>query len=299
MLQGDWSKYISTVKIGAADIFKGRKIVIATMHKKEMVIAPIVEKFLGVQAMVPKNFDTDRFGTFTRDIERIGNQLETARIKLQTAMLQEKVDLGVSSEGSFEAHPSIPFIQSNLELILLIDNKNGLEIRGHYRTSETNIDGQYVKSVEEALSFARKIGFPEHGVIVRESENGKFGIHKNIQTEEELIKIVDAMLSSLFTKQAFVETDMRAHKNPTRMRAIEKATEDLIKNVLSLCPKCQIPGFVIIDFEKGLECSCCGIPTDLPKNDIYQCNKCGHEERRVVTKYGKTADPQYCRYCNP
>ena len=281
-------------------LFKGRKLVIATMHEKERIIAPLLEKHLGVEIVVPENLDTDKFGTFTREIKRTGNQLEAARKKAHAAMASAGVDLAVSSEGSFGAHPSIPFIQSNFELLLFVDKKYGYEIRGHHRTSETNIDGQYVATAEEeALDFAKKVGFPEHGVVVRKSENGHLGIRKNIQTEEALIDAVNKMLSSFFTKRIFVESDTRAHRNPTRMKAIGKATEDLIKNITSLCPKCQAPGFVVIDFEKGLKCSLCGISTDLPLNDIYQCSICGHSDKKCITKHGNTADPQYCGSCNP
>jgi hypothetical protein len=280
-------------------LFKGRKLVIATMHEKERVIAPLLKKHLGVEIVVPTRFDSDKFGTFTREIKRAGSQLEAARAKAHAAMAIEGVDLAVASEGSFGAHPSIPFIQSNLELVLLVDKKNGREIRGHYRTQETNMSGHYVATVEEALSFARTIGFPRHGVIVRKTENGRYGIYKNIRTEEELIDTVRKMLARPFIKRVFVETDMRAHRNPTRAKAIERATKDLIKNIFSLCPMCQAPGFVVTDFEKGLKCSFCGLPTDLPLNEIYHCDACGHREKKAVAKYGKTADPQYCGYCNP
>ncbi len=167
----------------------------------------------------------------------------------------ENVDLGISSEGSFSPHPSIPFVQGNLELLLFIDKKNGFEILGHHRTPETNIDGQYVTTVEEALDFAKKIGFPEHGVIVRKSKNGHFGIYKDIATEKDLIKTVKKLLNNFFTNRIFIESDMRAHRNPTRMKAIKKATEDLIKNIKSLCPRCKAPGFIVVDFKKGLRCS--------------------------------------------
>ncbi len=280
-------------------LFAGRKLVIATMHEKERVIAPLLEEHLGVEIIVPKNFNSDKFGTFTRETKRTGNQLEAARAKVQAAMISEKVDLGVSSEGSFDAHPSIPFIQSDLELVLFVDKKNKYEIKGHHQTQEANMDGQYVTSAKEALVFAQKIGFPQHGIIVRKSKTGHFGIHKNIQNEKALVETVEKMLSGLFSKKVFLETDMRAHRNPTRMKAIEKATKDLIKNILSLCPKCQSPGFVVVDFEKGLKCSLCNLPTNLPLNNVYQCNLCGYEEKRIVTKYGKAADPKYCGYCNP
>lgn len=287
------------IKEEIAKYFSGRKLVLASMHKKEVVIAPLVEKHLGVEVCVPKNFNTDKFGTFTRDIKRKGSQLDAARKKLLTCMKKEGFDLGISSEGSFGSHPSIPFIQSNYEIVLFIDLKNKVEIRGNYRTSETNLDGKYISSTEEAIDFANRIGFPDHGVIIKKNENSKFGIYKNIDTLEILADIVQSLLNGVLCNKVFIETDMRAFKNPTRMRAIEKACEDLIKNIYSLCPKCKTPGFVKIDFERGLPCSYCGLATDLPLKDIYKCSKCNHNEKIDVTKYGNEADPQYCGYCNP
>ena len=168
------------------DFFNGRKIVIATMHGKESIIAPLLEKHLGLIPIIVENLDTDVYGTFTREIKRSGNQLEAARKKAYKAMELAKTDLAVASEGSFGTHPSVPFIQSNLELLVLIDTKNNLEIRGDYRTEETNMDGQYIQNIDEALAFARRIGFPEHGVIVRKSKDSKSDIYKNISTEKEL-----------------------------------------------------------------------------------------------------------------
>jgi hypothetical protein len=281
------------------ELFKDRKLVIATMHGKERVIAPILERELGVKVILPVGFDSDKYGTFTRDIERAGNQLEAARLKLKVAMEMTGVDLGVSSEGSFGAHPSIPFVQSDFELILFVDAKHGYEIRGHHRTAETNFEGQDITSLEEALVFAKKIGFPEHGVIVRRRKDGRGWIDKTIRTEDQLIETVKRKLARPFTHKLFIETDMRADRNPTRMLAIEQATLDLLKNIRSECPQCAAPGFVCINFEKGLKCSLCGSPTDLPMNDIYSCGQCAYEEKRPVVEFGESADPKYCQYCNP
>ncbi len=272
---------------------------IASMHKKEVVIAPLLTAQLGVEIIVPQDFDSDRFGTFTREIKRAGNQLEAARAKALAAMTSVGVDLGVASEGSFGVHPSLPFVASGLELVLLLDQKNGYEVCGYSRGQETNFGSQYVKSVDQALAFARKIGFPEHGLILRKSENDNSEIYKEIVTEADLVQKVETMLGRLFTKRVFLETDMRAHRNPTRMAGIKKATEDLLTNLQSLCPQCQTPGFVVVDTERDLPCAQCGRPTELPHTDLYQCQVCQYSEKRPVTKYGTAADSQYCQYCNP
>ena len=281
------------------NFFNGRKIVIATMHEKEKIIAPILKNNLNLTPIILKNFDTDKYGTFAGEVKRKLNQLDTARKKAFDAIRISGVDLAIASEGSFGLHPSLPFIQSNLEVVVLIDQKNGFEISGYFNTTETNMDGQYVSSSVEAISFARKVGFPEHGVIVKKRQDSKFNLFKNIKTEKELENIVNKLLKSIFTKKIFIETDMRAHKNPTRMKAIEQATFNLVKNIQSECPKCFSPGFIVNDIEKGLICFDCSMPTILPKNYIFMCMKCNYVEKTPNIKHGKQADPFYCGYCNP
>jgi hypothetical protein len=51
--------------------FKKRVGILATMHAKEKVMLPLLEEGLGIKVKVPENLNTDRFGTFTRDIPRI------------------------------------------------------------------------------------------------------------------------------------------------------------------------------------------------------------------------------------
>lgn len=90
------------------NFFKGRRLLIATKHKKERVIAPILEKELGVNCFVT-DIDTDKFGTFTGEIERKEDAISTARNKCLLAMELENCDLVLASEGSFGAHPSLFF----------------------------------------------------------------------------------------------------------------------------------------------------------------------------------------------
>jgi hypothetical protein len=51
-------------------MFNKRKLIIATKHKKESVIALKLEKVLGVSCFIDADFDTDTFGTFSGEIER-------------------------------------------------------------------------------------------------------------------------------------------------------------------------------------------------------------------------------------
>jgi hypothetical protein len=50
-------------------MFVGRNLLIATKHEKVKVIAPILEKELGVKCFVLKGLDTDKFRTFSGEVE--------------------------------------------------------------------------------------------------------------------------------------------------------------------------------------------------------------------------------------
>lgn len=80
------------------DLFKNRKLIIATKHEKETVIAPLLEKELGVLCFIDENFDTDILGTFTGEVERKFDPITTARKKCLMAMEANDCDLGVASE---------------------------------------------------------------------------------------------------------------------------------------------------------------------------------------------------------
>ena len=278
------------------DFFKDRKIVIATKHSKEKAIGTFLSS-LGLEYFVPEDFDTDAFGTFTRETSRFGNQLEAARKKAIEAMKYTGVDIAIASEGSFGSDPAIPFVSSNLELVLLVDKKHGIEVRGHSRTGDTNFLHEQVSSLGEAIDFAKKVGFPEHGVIVRKNEKSK-EIYKDIVSWKDFENIVTKLLSKPFTKEIFLEADMRAHRNPTRMRNIQLAMEDLMKNIASVCPKCHMFGYSIAEYFYGLPCRLCKQPTDIAKSVLYECAKCRYKEEKNIENL-LFAEPGQCEYCNP
>lgn len=278
-------------------MFKGRSLVIATKHKKEVVIAPPLEAALGVTCFVNKAFDTDELGTFSGEIERKLDPLSTARQKCLLAMEVSQCDLGIASEGSFGAHPSIPFGSADEEILIFIDKKNDLEIVVRELSMDTNFNGKNITNENNLLEFAQLVKFPSHGLILRNSKHDTNSIIKGITTKRELIqefhKLYDAYGS------VFVETDMRALFNPSRMSVIASATDKLVENIKSCCPNCNLPGFGVTDITKGLACGLCGSPTSSTLSFIYKCKQCDFE-KEVLHPHGKTEeDPMYCDFCNP
>lgn len=280
--------------------FQGKKAVLATMHGKEKVIAPILQEKVGVHVFVPEAFNSDIFGTFTRDIRRPGDQLETARKKALAAMKETGATIGIASEGSFGSHPSSPFLPFNLELVVLIDKENNLEIVGYHGTSHTNMFGSVVQSVSEAIDIANKCGFPENGVIVRKSEKSNRHMHKSVDDEDQLRDVVQKVLSKSFSRgKAYIETDMRAHRNIKRMFAIEQAAIDLSENMLSLCPSCSTPGFVKKLVASWVPCEGCGTQSKRPREYSFACQTCDYSEVRNDPTAPEKEKQLYCLLCNP
>ncbi|MFB2895431.1 DUF6671 family protein [Aerosakkonemataceae cyanobacterium BLCC-F50] len=282
-------------------LFADRTAVIATMHKKEQVISPILERELGVKAIVPTEFDSDKFGTFTREIKRLGTQIEAAKFKAEQALNITGETLAISSEGTFGPHPFVPYLSCDREIVLLLDKKHEIEIIGEEFSTETNHSHQLVKSVGEAFEFAQKIGFPEHGLVVMFEEIPKDSsqIIKGITTEEKLEEAVSLFLKNSPNGKVHLETDMRALYNPTRMKNIAKATVNLVQKLNSLCPNCDFPGFSITDRKPGLPCALCNMPTQSTLANIYQCQKCGFQKEILFPDGIKQVDPSQCMYCNP
>jgi len=279
------------------NIFSNRKLIIATKHQKEIVIAPLFEKALGVSCFVNENFDTDVLGTFTGEIERKLDPVATARKKCLMAMELSNCDLGIASEGSFGPHPSMFFISADDEFLIFIDKKNNLEIIVRELSTETNFNGKEIKTEKELLEFADLINFPSHGLILRKAKADNNDIIKGI-TEINSLKEVFNKLFDKFNS-VYAETDMRALYNPFRMKVIEAATKKLITKIISLCPQCNKPGFGITDAKKGLKCSLCGSPTNSTLSYIFVCQHCQFSKEEIYPHKKTTEDPTYCDYCNP
>lgn len=277
--------------------FVGRVGVIATMHQKEKAIAPLLEQQLNIKTLVPDNFNTDIFGTFTREIKRQGTQIEAARHKAEKALSITNETLAFASEGTFGPHPALAYLPCNREIVLLLDKVNNLEVIGQELSTETNYNHQIIHTLEEAFSFASKVGFPEHGLIVRK-ELSASEIIKGIITEKDLIEAVESALKQSHNGIQ-LETDMRAMYNPTRMKNIEKATRDLIKKLQQLCPNCSYPGFDVTEYKKGLPCAICHLPTSLTLAEVYQCKNCNFRQEVLFPSSVERADPAQCMYCNP
>lgn len=278
-------------------MFRGCTLAIATKHEKEKVLAPLFEKAWGVRCIVPPEFDTDVFGMFNGQIEREGPPLDAARKKCALAAQLTGANLVIASEGSFGPHPSIPFVPANEELLLLTDFVTGREFVVMEFTTETNFDGGDFSSWDELKRFATRVGFPTHALILRVGKNDYTFQYKAVR-DWSLLEISYQKIVSL-ARSVYVETDMRACYNPTRMAAIERAGHKMIELLQSHCPQCAAAGFSVTAVERGLPCECCGQITEGVLAHRYECQLCGFEKMEWFPNGKSNELAMYCNECNP
>ena len=276
--------------------YRHQRIALLTQHGKEGVIAPVLAELLGCRVEKVEGFDTDLLGTFTRDIARAGSQLDAARKKARIGMELSGLSIGIASEGSFGTDPFTGMLPWNSELLIWIDDRLGIEIVAT-SAGKTNFSHRLVDSWEEAEDFARSAGFPEHHLVVRPADEKHPELRKGLADWVSLQDAVTWALNFAPNRRAFVETDMRAFANPTRLENIRLAAEDLARRLTSLCPACGVPGFSRAGLVRGLPCEDCGTPTNEAKADIHRCVRCEHQMR--VEREREYASARFCDYCNP
>jgi hypothetical protein len=277
-------------------LFENRDLLIITKHGKEEVIRPIFNKEFKVNIITSKYFDTDTLGTFSGEIHRTDNALITLRKKCILGMKAEKNDLSIATEGSFGSHPEIFFLPAHEELMMLKDLKNDIEIVERTLVTDTNFSNEKILNAESLRKFAMKIGFPKAGIILKFKNDSELNILKDI-CDWKTLKETYQKLKNKY--DCDVETDMRAMRNPKRLKVISSLTKRLIKKINTLCPNCQAPGFGIVSAERGLPCENCHFGTKSILYHLHGCQKCNYLEKRMFPYDKKFENPMYCDYCNP
>jgi hypothetical protein len=272
-----------------------RKILIATKHHKELVIAPILKDAFNLDSIVLSNFDTDLLGTFTGEIERKSGPLECVRQKAKLALENSDCDLVLASEGSFGPHPSIFFAPCNEEFFYLFDKKNKFELSVKLLSTNTNFSQEEITSVPDFNQFLERVKFPSHAIILKDSSNGHF--FKGITELEEASKLFYKLLEKNYKVPC--ETDMRAMYNPSRMENIKELTQKLVDTLQITCPSCNTPGFQVIEAKSGLPCELCNFPTASTLKYIFKCLACNYEQEQLFPHNKQTENPMYCDFCNP
>lgn len=275
----------------------GKPIVLASKHQKLQLIKPAFDELIGCE-LFEAELDTDQLGTFTGEIARSAPPRETAILKARLGMEATSTPIGIASEGSIGPDPLIPFIHSDIEHMVFIDDENDVVISEIYRSLEITAATVTTAPGNNIDSFLRKADFPNHGLIVRPNEKQLAQAIKGITDPKHLIESINSISEHSSDGLVVIESDFRAHFSPSRQKNIERLAKLLALRVTQCCPECDCPGWGRIGYEKGLKCSDCGLfNPEVIRQEILGCVKCELQELGEVLE--TSLSPARCDFCNP
>ena len=266
-------------------------------HQKQTYFEPALAGRLGFVCDTVTAVNTDLLGTFSGEVERTLTPLDCAREKCRLALAYCKEGYLLASEGSFGAHPTLGWVASGEEWLVLYDIQEQFEVMVRNTTLDTCFFGETIASEEQCIQFLQKVGFPNQGIILKNARDNAAIIVKQLHTQPEVLDKVAEWLAS--GAHPYIETDMRAMNNPTRQQHLTQMGHLLADALSSICTACGWYGFSVTTVEKGLPCGWCGNATESVLAAIYTCKKCNHTERKKFPGGIEQENPQFCNYCNP
>ncbi|MEB3167896.1 MAG: DUF6671 family protein [Cyanobium sp.] len=289
--------------------YVGARVALATRHGKERVIGRALRHGLGARLLHLPDLDTDQLGSFCGTIPRRGDALTACRAKAELALRHGGTGLAIASEGSFGPHPELPMLAVGLELMLFLDTERQLSIAEQLLARRTNFSHWQASARELAApewplpfqDWLLRVGFPSHALLVRAASSAAPAttVVKGIHSPEQLRRALLIAASASANGQICVETDMRAHCNPTRMASIRALSFQMMRRLRQHCPACQAPGWGLLKTIPGLPCAWCGAATPLTRRLLFGCSRCDYREEQPRSDRLTQADPGACPRCNP
>ena len=277
--------------------YRHQRIGLATIHAKELEVAPPFRRVLGAEVVVAPQIDTDLLGTFSGEIPRPDALVETCVQKAELVFGTLDVDCAVASEGSYGPIARVPLLAGGLEILAFIDRRRGVRLVETLVTNRTNWRLWRFKAGDPRVpAAARAIGCPQFGLFVHAVSDGSRPI-KGLRTLDEVVAAVDSEARRSDDGMAVLLADMRAHMNPTRMKVRRALGFKLARRLERLCPKCGAPGFGHVESRRGLPCECCAAPTHFIDFEVDGCSACGHVRARARKDGRLTAPRRSCPSC--
>ncbi|AGI68240.1 hypothetical protein OAN307_c26520 [Octadecabacter antarcticus 307] len=273
---------------------------LSSMHGKEQAIGPVFLANLNLIVTPANGIDTDALGTFSGEIPRCGTMLEVAVAKARIGMDISGLPFGIASEGSFGPHPLFPIMPGGFELMVFVDDERGTVIHESLVIDDTNFAHLVTAPKDSISKFLSQVGFPSHGLMVCPNlGNSAAAIVKGIVDLPSVESAIAGAAALSGDGRARVETDMRAHLNPTRMKNLSGLATRLSDRLLHGCPSCAAPGWGRVKMIRGLPCEICDTTTESVMLEVFGCVACPHHEERPRADGLIQAESVHCPACNP
>jgi hypothetical protein len=279
--------------------FRNAEIFFATNHQKS---SAALEPFLRIlnSRIQEITINSDSLGTFSGDVARPGSMLDALRGKVKLARSISDERFILVSEGSFSTTGGFGVLAQGIEILLLHDAVSGAEVLEQYISWDTNYNTATLSTYEDLTRFLPHISFGSHALVLYAHGLPPGAVlHKGIFDEREAARAFAECQKASPQGTVIAMSDMRAHCNPTRMRAITACCELLAGRLATACPQCGSGGFGLTATIPGLPCEWCGTQTQRARAETHSCVVC-HAQVEKPRSDGKTQiNPAECPVCNP
>jgi hypothetical protein len=275
----------------------GVSAALTTMHSKHAQIAPAFERVLGWEILVAK-VDTDQFGSFDGVTPRTLSPKQAAIAKARAGAEERGTRFGLASEGTIGRHPDLPFINSDFELLALVDLAEGHELVVSHLSADIVAAREELGDEVDITALAKKFDLPNHAVNLKIESGSGLQIVKGLANPVELEREIESVRALAGPVKLTLESDFRAMSSPSRQRNIREVAEKLAKRIASTCPGCGYLGWGLARYEFGLSCRECGFENShLARAGVNTCLRCDLEETFDLGR--PAAEPANCLSCNP
>ena len=296
-----------------ASAFAGLRAALATRHAKLAVVAPPLWSALGMH-VISVDVDTDSLGTFSGEVPRPADPLETARRKARLGMDATGLPLGLASEGSIVDPWGVGVGLVARELVVLVDDHRALTVAG--RASGTGVVAftatLHIDEItsERLATVVRKADLGRHHLVVHPDGTAPrttggapdaawlAATTKGVGDPATLREAIARAAGGSPDGRVRLTTDLRAHLCPSRRRVISAAAADLAHRLATACPTCASPGWGTDGVAGNRPCAWCGGPTDEPTSLRWTCPAC-HATELTARRDSGPVDPAHCQRCNP
>jgi hypothetical protein len=125
----------------------------------------------------------------------------------------------------------------------VVDAELGIEVAEHDLTLDTTF--AHIAAPDRgavSAEFLSRAGLPSHALVIRPNAPGADGpIFKGVADDATLANAIARCAQGSADGLAAIETDMRADRNPTRMRHIARLAKRLAARPTRRCPDCGTP----------------------------------------------------------
>ena len=277
--------------------YRNQPAILTTKHDKLSLIAPSMQSEVDLE-VTDINLDTDQLGTFSGEISRSGSPLETAIAKAKLGIEATGIPIGLASEGSIGPDPQNPFLTSDIEIVVLVDQERGLVIYESHRSFEIVAATIEFSPGEDLSDFFAKAHFPSHHLIAKASARGELRAVKGLDSQPALDAAVQELAGHSESGRVLLENDFRANHSPSRRLNIQATAQKLGARLTQLCESCGAPGFGLIRYVTGVKCSGCGMENpEAIASERLCCVSCEFE---IAGKsIASSIPPERCACCNP